>query len=35
MEAGVAVVEVGGGSLANNNGAQHQGGRVTHFATGL
>jgi hypothetical protein len=26
----VAVVEVGGGSLADNDGAQHEGGRVTH-----
>jgi hypothetical protein len=31
VEAGMAVVEVGGGGLTNNNGAQHQGGRVTHF----
>lgn len=34
MEAGVAVVEVAGGGLANNNGAQHQGGRVTHGKKG-
>jgi hypothetical protein len=31
MEAGVTVVHVGGSSLANDNGAQHHGGRVTHF----
>jgi hypothetical protein len=31
VEAGVAVVKVGGSSLTDNNGAQHEGGRVTHF----
>jgi len=30
VEAGVTVVEVGGSSLANDDGAQHRGGRVTH-----
>jgi hypothetical protein len=31
VEAGVTVVHVGGSGLANYNGAQHHGGRVTHF----
>jgi hypothetical protein len=31
MEAGVTVVQVGGGGLTNYDGAQHHGGRVTHF----
>ena len=30
MEAGVAVVQVGGRSLANREGAQHHSGRITH-----
>jgi hypothetical protein len=34
VEAGVAVVEVGSGGLADGEGAQHHGGRVTHDDVG-